>query len=140
MGRRRVRGRRGCASVPDITRVSPRGAGVMHEGRDSDVAPFASARKIAYGFLAVVSLIAVSIFMAVSILIAVSAGAGAIAGAAVVSTGVSSFVVHAARASTAATRARRFIYILLEGGVINGCRGPRSRYQDRGQNLRARTR
>src|SRR5215207_8357043 len=76
----------------------------------------------------------VSIFMAVSIFAAVSAGAGAMAGAVVSTAGVSSFVVHAASVSTAATRARRFIYILLEGDDQR-CRGPRTRYQDRGQNL-----
>ena len=71
-----------------------------------------------YGFFVAVSFfMLVSIFIALSIFMVVSAaGAGAIAGAAAVSSGVSSFVLHAARASTAATRARRFIYILLVGG------------------------
>jgi len=84
------------------------------------VAPFCISRKILrdYGFLAVVSFAALSIFMAaVSFAAESTAGAGAMAGgAAAVSTGVSSFVLHAARARTAATRARRFIYILLRGG------------------------
>src|SRR6185436_15340265 len=77
--------------------------------------------------------------MAVSFFAESMAGAGAIAGAAVVSVvGVSSFVLHAASASTAATRARRFIYILLEGDDQR-CHGPRTRYQDRGRNLRSRS-
>jgi MFS superfamily sulfate permease-like transporter len=59
----------------------------------------------------VVLAVVVSIFMPVSI----AAGAGAIAGAVVSDVAVSSFFeVHAARAKMAATRARRFIYDLLE--------------------------
>src|SRR3954470_6463254 len=58
-----------------------------------------------------VVLAVVSIFMPVSI----AAGAGAIAGAEVSAVAASSFLdVHAASARTAATRARRFIYDLLE--------------------------
>jgi hypothetical protein len=58
-----------------------------------------------------VELAVVSIFMPVSI----AAGAGAIAGAEVSAVAASSFLdVHAARTRTAATRARRFIYDLLE--------------------------
>src|SRR6266571_8227668 len=58
-----------------------------------------------------VVLAVVSIFMPVSI----AAGAGAIAGAEVSAVAVSSFFeVHAASTRTAATRARRFIYDLLE--------------------------
>jgi len=91
----------------------------MQKGRDRSraLSAFTSLGREAYGFF-----VAVSFFMLVSIFIALSifmlesaAGAGAIAGAAAVSTGVSSLVLHAARASTAATRARRFIYILLVG-------------------------
>src|SRR5512147_865552 len=92
-------------------------------------------------FIALSIFIPLSIFIiAESFFIESAAGAGAIAGAAVVSAaGVSSFVLQAARASTAATRARRFIYILLEGDDQR-CHGPRTRYQDRGQNLRTRSR
>src|SRR5689334_25374419 len=84
--------------------------------------------------------IELSIFMAAeSFFIESASGAGAIAGAAAVSgVGVSSFVLHAASASTAATRARRFIYVLLEGDDQR-CHGPRTRYQDRGQNLPSRS-
>jgi hypothetical protein len=58
-----------------------------------------------------VVLAVVSIFMPVSI----AAGAGAIAGAEVSAVADSSFLaVHAASTRTAATRARRFIYDLLE--------------------------
>jgi hypothetical protein len=58
----------------------------------------------------------VSIFMPVSI----AAGAGAIAGADVSAVADSSFLaVHAASTSTAATRARRFIYDLLERQTWN---------------------
>jgi hypothetical protein len=58
-----------------------------------------------------VVLAVVSIFIPVSI----AAGAGAIAGAEVSAVAASSFFdVHAARTRTAATRARRFIYDLLE--------------------------
>src|SRR3954462_6016319 len=60
---------------------------------------------------AVLLAVVVSIFMPVSI----AAGAGAIAGAVVSDVAVSSFFeVHAASAKMAATRARRFIYDLLE--------------------------
>jgi hypothetical protein len=85
------------------------------------VAPFVHPEvslREAYGFFVAVSFfMLVSIFIVLSIFMVVSAaGAGAIAGgAAAVSRGVSSLVLQAARASTAATRARRFIYILLEG-------------------------
>jgi hypothetical protein len=49
------------------------------------------------------------------IVVSIAAGAGAIAGAEVSAVAASSFLdVHAARARTAATRARRFIYDLLE--------------------------
>jgi tRNA A58 N-methylase Trm61 len=49
----------------------------------------------------------------------VTAGAGAGAIAAVVSAGVSSFFAHAARAKTAATRARRFMYFLLKRNNVD---------------------
>src|SRR5687768_2221936 len=98
-----------CRFHPNAARSS-----VKQQGRDRGRAlPTKTINRRAYGFFVVsfivVSFIAESIFMAESIFAAVSAGAGAMAGAAVVSTGVSSFVVQAARASTAATRARRFI-------------------------------
>jgi hypothetical protein len=49
------------------------------------------------------------------IVVSIAAGAGAIAGAEVSAVAASSFLeVHAASARTAATRARRFIYDLLE--------------------------
>jgi hypothetical protein len=70
----------------------------------------------------VVSTAVLSIFMVLSCIIAVSvlgAGAGAIAGAAAVSLGgVLSLAVQAPRKTTAATRARRFIFVLLVGAVI----------------------
>jgi len=50
----------------------------------------------------------------IAMLVSIAAGAGAIAGAEVSAVAASSFLdVHAARAKTAATRARRFIYDLL---------------------------
>jgi hypothetical protein len=62
-----------------------------------------------------------SIFIVLSCIIAVSvdgAGAGAIAGAAAVSlAGALSLAVQAPRSTTAATRARRFIFFLLVGAV-----------------------
>ena len=62
----------------------------------------------------VVVLAVVSIFMPVSI----GAGAGAMAGADVSAVAASSFLaVQAASARIAATRARRFIYDLLERNV-----------------------
>ena len=78
-----------------------------HRSREEDYfffAAFAMLSRIALS-LAIESFIAVEsiIFMPVSM----AAGAGAIA--APVSTGVSSFFVHAARTRTAATRAMRFI-------------------------------
>lgn len=71
----------------------------------------------------VVSVAAVlSIFIVLSCIIAVSlegAGAGAIAGAAAVSlAGALSLAVQAPRNTTAAIRARRFIFFLLVGTVI----------------------
>jgi hypothetical protein len=67
-----------------------------------------------------VSAAVLSIFIVVSCIIAVSvlgAGAGAIAGAAAVSlAGALSLAVQAPRNTTAATRARRFIFFLLSGG------------------------
>jgi hypothetical protein len=64
----------------------------------------------------VVELAVVSIFMPVSI----AAGAGAIAGAVVSDVAASSFFeLHAASTRTAATRARRFIYDLLERQTWN---------------------
>src|SRR5204863_7602958 len=67
---------------------------------------------------AAVVLAVVSIFIPVSI--AAGAGAGAIAGAEVSAVAASSFFeVHAARIRTAATRARRFIYDLLERQTWN---------------------
>jgi hypothetical protein len=69
-----------------------------------------------------VSAAVLSIFIVLSCIIAVSvlgAGAGAIAGAAAVSlAGVFSLAVQAPRKTTAATRARRFIFFLLVGAVI----------------------
>src|SRR5881275_1312077 len=63
-----------------------------------------------------VVLAVVSIFMPVSI----AAGAGAMAGAEVSAVAASSFLdVHAASTRTAATRARRFIYDLLERQTWN---------------------
>src|SRR5881275_176593 len=63
-----------------------------------------------------VVLAVVSIFIPVSI----AAGAGAIAGAEVSAVAASSFFdVHAANTRTAATRARRFIYDLLERQTWN---------------------
>jgi hypothetical protein len=72
-------------------------------------------REVAYGFFFVVSFFVVSIFFDVSapIFIPVS-GAGAAAGGAaiaglLVSVAAFSFFVHAVIASTAATKARRFM-------------------------------
>src|SRR5205814_6316478 len=82
-----------------------------------------------------VVLAVVSIFMPVSI----AAGAGAIAGAEVSAVAASSFFdVHAASARTAATRARRFIYDLLERQTWNNspvrARGRSARFW-RGRNF-----
>jgi hypothetical protein len=77
--------------------------------------------ETAYLFLVVVEeaavlLAVVSIFIPVSI----AAGAGAIAGAVVSDVAASSFFeLHAASARTATTRARRFIYDLLERQTWN---------------------
>jgi hypothetical protein len=102
---------------------------LIHDGRDHVVAPFAFISSPDYGFFAgagvfvvvdvdvvvvvvlvVVSFLALSIFIVVSAAIVV-AGAGATAAA-----GASSFLsAQAARASTAATRAIRFMGVLLNG-------------------------
>jgi hypothetical protein len=76
------------------------------------VAPFFISPKAAYlrRVDVAVVLAVVSILMPVSI----AAGAGAMAGAEVSAVAASSFFEHAASARTAATRARRFIYDLLE--------------------------
>src|SRR5204863_3726754 len=86
---------------------------------------------------AAVVLAVVSIFIPVSI--AAGAGAGAIAGAEVSAVAASSFFeVHAARTRTAATRARRFIYDLLERQTWNNspvrARGRSARFW-RGRNF-----
>ena len=59
----------------------------------------------------------------IAMLVSIAAGAGAIAGAEVSAVAASSFFeVHAARARTAATRTRRFIYDLLERQTLNSRR------------------
>src|SRR5438105_11438875 len=67
----------------------------------------------------------VSIFMPVS----VTAGAGAMA-ADVSAAGVSSFFAHAASAKTAATRARRFMYFLLNRTTLTEKSPVRARVRD----------
>jgi hypothetical protein len=84
----------------------------MHKGRDREVAPVESVANATAYFL-VVSAFVVSLLAVVSKVmpesIGAAAGAGAIAGAAAVSV-VSVFSDdQAATASTAATRARRFM-------------------------------
>jgi hypothetical protein len=79
-------------------------------------------------------LVSIPAFMPVSVV----AGAGAIAGAAVSVAGSSFFVVQAATAITAATRARRFIYILLGRGANVG--GPTIGTQKRCSNSRQQSR
>jgi hypothetical protein len=77
---------------------------------------------IRYFFFVVEDVVDVVVDAVVSIFIPVSiaAGAGAIAGAVVSEVADSSFFeLHAASARTAATRARRFIYDLLERQTWN---------------------
>src|SRR6266566_10054991 len=100
-----------------------RASGAKRKRRHCVVAPFDHPREPYFFFVVVffvvvvlvvvvaVVLAVVSIFMPVSI----AAGAGAMAGAVVSAVADSSFLaVHAASARMAATRARRFIYDLLE--------------------------
>src|SRR5688500_20262419 len=93
---------------------------MMHEGRDSPSRALVVRGVGDYGRRAAVSRIVVS-------RIIVSAGAGAGATCVVVSALLSaSFALQAVMTTTAATRARRFIYVLLVGGLgAWGSSGPR---------------
>src|SRR5688500_15610535 len=91
------------------------------KGRHCLVAPFFTSRE-AYLLGVVVAVVSIT----------AGAGAGAMAGAEVSIAAASSFLaVHAARTSTAATRARRFMYNLLKGKKGENRRsvhGPRARF------------